>query len=282
MSRSEARPPKISPRYLLYIDILGFAQLASANRSKVEQIYRILDSLNVHRHDAFKTIVFSDTVLVYNPEPVATQSDAEYIIWYLIEFAEDLHHRFTGQELFFRAVLVSGEFDHYKLDHIECFFGQALINAHLFEKSLPGIGLFISDECDALNKYFRTARFDENLLFVYLNRGLEQLNEFTGGIYPAAYPEVADIAPHVPWHVEFLKTVYKGMREHPDPSVRSKYLTTWDYHDRRYPELLQALVGAEFSLAGIAYDGAWANEVIAMRADIEYFQPSPNALGKSH
>ncbi len=114
----------ISSRYLLYIDVLNFAEFAATDLPKVERIYRILDSLNAHRHPNFKAIAFSDTILIYNPEPVTNRFDAEYIVWYLCEFAEDLHHRFTEQDLFFRAVLVAGEFTHYQLKNVECFLEQ--------------------------------------------------------------------------------------------------------------------------------------------------------------
>lgn len=269
---------KISPCYLLYIDVLNFADFAATDLAKVERIYRILDSLNAHRHPNFKAIAFSDTILIYNPEPVTTRDDAEYIVWYLIEFAEDLHRRFTGQDLFFRAVLVSGEFTHYKLKNVECFFGQALIDAYRREKALPGIGLFISDECNALNKYFRTARFDENLSFVYLNRALEELDDFTGDAYPAPYPGVSDIAPNLPWDVEFLRAVYTEMRRHGNPAVRAKYLTTWDYHLQRYPGMLRALVTGDFALSCLAYDGAWQDETKAMQEDIRFFTEGDIAL----
>src|SRR5882672_11004861 len=99
----------VPTKYLLYIDILGFADLVRRDPHQVEKIYGVLDTLNVHRHKVFRTIVFSDTVLVYNrqdPKPTDTAAH-EYIVWYSIEFAEDLHHRLIGQGLYFRAVLVS-------------------------------------------------------------------------------------------------------------------------------------------------------------------------------
>ncbi len=40
----------ISSRYLLYIDVLNFAEFAATDPPKIERIYRILDSLNAHRH----------------------------------------------------------------------------------------------------------------------------------------------------------------------------------------------------------------------------------------
>jgi hypothetical protein len=268
---SSSRNLKISPRYLLYIDVLNFADFAATDFVKVERIYRILDSLNAHRHPNFKAIAFSDTILIYNLEPATTVDVAEYLVWYLIEFAEDLHRRFTGQDLFFRAVLVAGDFTHYKLKHVECFFGQALIEAYRREKGLPGVGLFITEECNGLNKYFRTARFDDNLSFVYLNRALEQLNDFTGDVYPAQYPEVSDNAPNLPWDVEFLKVIYREMRKQNEPLVRAKYLTTWDYYLQRYPRMLRVLVDSDFAIASLAYEGAWSEEAKNMQEEIQYF-----------
>ncbi len=103
----------VGDRFLLYIDILGFAEMTKSEPRKVARVYSILDELNVHQHQSFKTIVFSDTVLVYNPDLASSDKDRRYLVWYLIEFAEDLHHRLTGQDIYFRAILTSGSFAHY-------------------------------------------------------------------------------------------------------------------------------------------------------------------------
>lgn len=42
----------------LYIDILGFENLVTSNTDKVESIFKIIDSLHVHKDIAFQTIVF--------------------------------------------------------------------------------------------------------------------------------------------------------------------------------------------------------------------------------
>ena len=52
----------------LYIDILGFKNLVTSNTDKVESIFKIIDSLHVHKDIAFQTIVFSDTILVFNKD----------------------------------------------------------------------------------------------------------------------------------------------------------------------------------------------------------------------
>ena len=121
-------------RFLLYIDILGFTEMTKSEPRKVARVYSILDELNVHQHNSFKTIVFSDTILVYNPDLAETDHERKYLIMYLIEFAEDLHYRLTGQDIYFRAILTAGSFNHYSLKNIECFYGDSLINAYTSEK----------------------------------------------------------------------------------------------------------------------------------------------------
>lgn len=51
-------------KYLLYIDILGFRELARTSQDRVYDLYRVVASLNVHMHSAFEAIVFSDTIVI--------------------------------------------------------------------------------------------------------------------------------------------------------------------------------------------------------------------------
>ncbi len=262
----------MNERFLLYIDILGFAAMTRKEPRKVARIYSILDSLNVHRHASFKTIVFSDTVLVYNPTLAKSISDCEYLVWYLIEFAEDLHHRLTGQDIYFRSVITVGDFSHYSLKNVECFFGEALVNAYVNEKDIPSLGLFIDNECNKFNRYFRTAAFNTKYHFVYLNRSIEYLNRFSCGEYPCTDIEVETQAPHIPWQVMFLSDIHKNMRSHPSPAVRLKFLTAWDFYAMRYPALLSLLEKNKFSLESITGRPGWVNESILMEQDIKHFK----------
>lgn len=239
---------------------------------KVARIYAILDSLNVHKHDAFKTIVFSDTVLVYNPVLANTDDDRNYLVWYLIEFVEDLHHRLTGQDIYFRAVITAGNFSHYSLKNIECFFGEALVDAYTDEKDIPSIGLFIDKECNKYNKYFRVSQFDDRYLFVYLNRSIEELNKHTSKKYPINYPVMKDMVQYLPWQVKFLNDIHSMMRTFPIPSVRTKFINAWDFYVKRYPEMLYFLEKNGFSLSSLTGKTSWAEEIAAMERDIKYYK----------
>lgn len=272
----------MSTKYLLYIDILGFSDLVKTDPIQVERIYGVLDSLNVHSHHAFRTIVFSDTVLVYNrfdPKP-SDVKEHEYLVWYLIEFAEDLHHRLTGQGLYFRAVLVSGEFQHYALENIDCFFGKALIEAHTREKTIPSVGLFIDTGCNQYNRYFRTEHFGNRLHFVHLNRSVESLQNETNGELPVEANLLDDNYPYLAWQVRFLSDIHTMKQNHPDPIVRTKFLTAWDFYIRRYPKLLKALEvgGFDMKVFNPMYD--WSQQLRLLAESIEHFQSAGDRIKK--
>lgn len=264
----------MTDRFLLYIDILGFTEMVRNDPRKVARIYSILDSLNVHRHNSFKTIVFSDTVLVYNTDPAKDDETRQYLVWYLSEFAEDLHHRLTGQDIYFRATLVAGDFLHYKLKHVECFYGTALISAYLAEKDIPSLGLFMDQECARYNRYFRLAPFNKEFSFVYLSRSLEQLNTTVGGRFPFPNHQVlaGDMAPYIAFQVKFLKDIHHEMRNHPVPHVRVKFLTAWDFHKKRYPEMLKVLEESQFDPRTLGIASDWDDLDKYMKRDIAYYK----------
>lgn len=264
----------MTERFLLYIDILGFTEMVKSEPRKVARIYSILDTLNVHKHDSFKTIVFSDTILVYNIDIADNDKDRQYYVWYLIEFAEDLHHRLTGQDIFFRAVLVAGDFSHYNLKHVECFYGDALIFAHNAEKIIPALGLFIDRECEKYNEFFEVEMFNSGYFFVYLNRSLEALDEYSGGKFPIENYKVniGDIAPHATWQIRFLQDVYEHMRKHPEPLVRAKFLAAWDLYRRRFPQMLKVLEDEGFNGALLGKAPDWDLLGKTMNRDISFFK----------
>lgn len=254
-------------RFLLYIDILGFKEMTLREPRKVARVYAILDRLNVHNHPNFKTIVFSDTILVYNPDEVNSDAERNYLVWYLTEFAEDLHHRLTGQNIWFRAVLLAGQFNHYRLKNVECFYGDALIKAYESEKSLPLIGLVMDKSAVPYNRYFQLENFGGDYSFVYLSRNIKALDDLTVE-YPNIEWIVSDMAPDIPYDVRFLSDIYDLMRSNSNPLVRAKALTTWDFYSRKYPEMLSALVASGFRLSAIGPSGAWAAEAAKMEASI--------------
>ncbi len=132
----------IPERYLLYLDILGFSEMAQTPQ-RVLDLYQIMDRLHAHRHHAFQRLVFSDTLVVYNTHEPRNAHDRQYYVMYLAEFAQDLLYRLIGRDYYFRAILTKGEFFHHRFENLEAFFGQALIDSYRHEKDLIGCSLFM-------------------------------------------------------------------------------------------------------------------------------------------
>jgi hypothetical protein len=239
--------------------------------SRVEVIYEIIDTLHVHGHYAFKTIVFSDTILVYNEIDPANPDEHHYIVMYSIEFAQDLLYRFIGKGLYFRGSLSFGPFKHYHLKNIDCFYGPALIDAYLGEKEIPATGLFLHESVLKYNRIFPVAKFSGDYSFAYLNRSLDSLfnnyGPYNGGNFPienAYLFEEQDFPWSIAKDIVMLKDMHSKMTGHPDPLVRAKFLTTWQMYRQRYPDFLQALEVNKFSFDTVCpgYDWSEAEKLV--------------------
>lgn len=256
-------------KYLLYIDILGFTETIK-DLSKTEEIFEIIDSLNVHQHNGFKTIVFSDTILVYNFLDPKSQSDREYIIMYSCEFAQDLMYRTIGRDVYFRGILTYGEFNHHKFKNIEGFYGKALVDSYIKEKSINCCGLFIDSECDKFNRIFPTIHYDSDLNFVYLNQSLDRFQNTIGCHLPVDSFFLTEIDDYyrIIWDVKLLKDIYYLMNNHSDAKVRTKYLETWHLYKKRYPKILDSLEKGDFEYSVICNDNAWIKKANKLEKSI--------------
>jgi hypothetical protein len=215
-------------KYLLYIDILGFSEIVRNRPEDARRLYKIIDELNCHKHEAFQVIVFSDTIVIYNKFDPFLDSEHFYAVMYLIEFAQNLLYETIGKGYFFRAVLVYGEFEHARPNNVERFFGKALVTAYLAEKAIPCTGLFIDPTSRRHNIVFHVEPFNDEFSFVYLNQSLDRLSDGHLGEIPidAWLLEQTDSQWYLSKDVRFLSDVYHGMRSHPDPRVRQKFLMT--------------------------------------------------------
>ncbi len=224
-----AQEREIEARFLLYIDILNFSSLV-AQEGKVEELYEIVDSLNVHRHDAFTTIVFSDTILVYNKVLPAGPEDDRYIVMYLCEFAPDLFYRLVGRDVHFRAYITHGDFAHYSTENIrDVFYGTALIEAYRAENGLRCMGLFMSNAVVRYSSIFGTARFKGNCHFVYLMQSLLRwsFREQDYPLDPALLVDTDEVW-FLAYDIRYLGTIYRHKNDPAlGPRVRGKYESTW-------------------------------------------------------
>lgn len=245
--------------YLLYIDILGFGELANDQHRRARRLYQLLESLNVHQHYAFRTTVFSDTILTYSIEDPLLDHDHEYLVMFGIEFAQNLLYTTIGKGFYFRAILTYGGFEHSDSGRVERFFGPALVRAYQQEKAIGCTGLFIDNHCQRYNRTFEVAPWSNELYFVFLNRSLEQLNSGEFGTLPIPPDLLGDL--DVQWHlakdIRMLRDIHGLMQKHPDPRVRAKHLATWNFYYQRYPDLLHGLRSHDFDLSLISKGFDW-------------------------
>jgi len=263
------RQPK---KYFLYIDILGFSSLVTQDR--VRDLYDRLDSLNAHRHSSFTTIVFSDTILIYNKDDLDwDEGDKTAIVSRLCEFAGDLFYRLISQDIHFRAYICCGEFVHSKMRHIEAFYGRALVQSYQRERDIQCTGLFIENELVSYIGEFESDQYDEHSHYVHLIAYLRQVR-FEEGSYPLDWNLIGpnELEVFIPYDITYLKNVHTHMSDMDlPPRVRVKYLSTWQMIQKRYRPLLELLERANFDARAVC-DTDWGPVFARIGTKDGYFE----------
>ncbi|HHF8239776.1 TPA: hypothetical protein ACPT3I_000422 [Klebsiella pneumoniae] len=251
----------MNERYFLYLDILGFTDLVRQGSNKIDDLYEVIAILNAHSHDAFKVIVFSDTVVVYNVDGGHTPADSQYLIMFLCEFVKDLMHRLTGRGVYFRAVITHGDFTHYEINGVPCFYGNALIDAYNSEKELKAIGLFIDKKIAKHCNIFKFEEYNDNYNFVYVTQSLYDLESWRLPI-KSEYIEMTDSKWFIYPELTHVNNMYLGSvnNSYPD-SVRKKYAASWDMYRKHYPKLTTYLLLSGNNVTAISPDVEW-DEVV--------------------
>ena len=137
-------------RNFLYIDILGFSEMVQKQPCKIEKIFQIIDRLSVYKHYAFETIVFSDTILVFNKKYNAPN---HYYVTYLIEFAQQLFYKLLSIDVYFKGLITYGEFNFKSMNNIQAYWGEALIETYNDANLLQGLGLFVNKKLSSKYDY---------------------------------------------------------------------------------------------------------------------------------
>jgi hypothetical protein len=219
----------MADRLFLYIDILGFSQLV-ADRSRAEEVYNIIDELNVFSHAPnFKCLVFSDTIVVYSDFDWATDRDRSPSIMWMCEFAQDLFYRLIGRDIHFRGILTVGDFQHSTLKHIEAFFGTALVRTYMHEKNIVCMGLFMDNALTSYSDIFKTTPYDDTYHFVHIMQTLGTIS-FPDADYPLPTDLILPLGTEYLHAYDFvyLRNIYRHMNDTSIlPHIRAKYLGTW-------------------------------------------------------
>ena len=244
----QAQKKQPEERFLLYIDILNFSNLV-LQKGKVEELYEIINDLNVHRHDVFTTIIFSDTILVYNRLHARGLNEVHYIVMFLCEFAQDLFYRLIGRDIHFRAYVTIGEFAHYPMKNIkDVFYGDALIEAYRAEKAIQAIGLFMSNRVVPYSDIFKTRRFNRDCHFVYIMQSLQGVS-FGREDYPVDPILLVDTDQvwFVAYDIRYLQVIYGHKNDSGlSPRVRKKYETTWKFLQKQHGGFMSVLEDSGF------------------------------------
>ncbi len=231
-------------KFLLYIDILGFAQLVKNHPEKVRRLYYALDNLNCFKHDNFRTIVFSDTIVVYNSTDVIWDHDKKCIIMFLIEFAQNLLYETLGMNIWFRAVIVEGDFEHIPMENFERYFGKALVKAYIGAKKFKYSGLLIEKQCQTFNDVFEVHRIPESKAYYYVLLN-QSLCEYEKGFILADFIEETDQQWYLAKDAFYLKQLFKGLNSS-KPDIKAKYINTCGILEQHFPETIAKLKKTNF------------------------------------
>lgn len=265
-------------KFLLYLDVLGFSEMVR-DKNRVLSLYKIIDKLNVHRHHAFRCIIFSDTMLVYNSRDPSSDYDRRYLVMYLIEFAQDLLSRLIGRGLFFRAVLTRGEFIHSRFENLESFFGEALVEAFHAEKSIIGSGLYIESSLNRYNAIFKTSKHSDKYRFVFLTPHIDGLCMYgaDGFPVPGELLDNANLQYQTYAELLYLKDIYERAIYEADPRIREKYQIVWFHYVKKYRCLCDVLCKSNFDLYSVS-DADWqsAKDFYIKELESDYFKFSEN------
>jgi len=241
---------KISDHLFLYLDILGFRELL-ADPSQVEELYAVVDSLNVFTHDAFECIVFSDTLLIYDKSPISTDDERTKIsIMWLCEFAQDLLYRLIPRDRHFRALLTCGPFKSRDLVNFKYFYGQALVDTYEYESKIQSTGLYIDNRLTPHSNIFKTSKCDEKYDYVYLTQDMNTIAEQYETYDPkqhAYFIEAQGLEGLYIYDFLYLENIYRNMNDATLPnSVRTKYQNTWSFLQRKYDRVMAELIANSF------------------------------------
>lgn len=225
-------------RAFLYIDILGFGQLVRDNSSKIEKIFKIIDGLNVYTHFAFQTIVFSDTILVFNKNE---DYQNHYYITYLIEYAQQLFYRLSLINIYFKGIITLGDFNFSKLNNIDAYYGLALIETYHDESLLEGFGLFINKNLNSDVTVFAKIELNEKYDFVLLCQSFINLYNHANGILPINIDILfeTDTYYRIDEDLRFFREIEYLKNNHPVSKIREKYDKVYNLYKSVTPSFFQ-------------------------------------------
>lgn len=247
---------KLKSRFLLYIDLLGFSEIVRTRPQVIPELFRVLDRSNAHKHGDFGVVQFSDTVLIYSRPDKYSDKDKRYCTMYLCEFAQEIQYMLLGRNAFIRALITYGPFadtgptpsSGYK--HIRAFWGNALVRAYQAEKGIQAVGLFVDKTVKPFMDIFQTHHYDKKSGIWFADTATSLRGMFFEGsdfCYAEAAIPASGTEALVAYDLFYLRQLFRHAHDGSlSPSVRNKYLTTWEFYRQKYSGLTVALEQANF------------------------------------
>lgn len=222
----------------LYIDILGFSKLVMTNQKKVNNIFSVLDQFRAHRHFALHTIVFSDTILVFNNDE---SRSTDYYCTYLVEYAQELFYKLSLINVYFKAILTYGDFKFTQMTNIDAYYGEALIDAYCSEKKIEGFGLFVDKKISSEIIVFDKVYFDEKYDFVFLCQSFVNLYSATKGNLPTETSLLieTDDCYRIDEDLRFFREIEYIIKFHPLEKTRVKYQKVYNIYKANFPSFFE-------------------------------------------
>lgn len=252
----------MNERFLLYVDLLGFSDLVQNDPDSVPTLFHALDSSQAHKHNGFGVIQFSDTLLVFNNEDPLSDHDKHYFAMYLCEFAQELQYMLLGRGAFLRGLVTRGQFEDtgsipngtYK--HIRSFWGKALIDAYHVTNSIKAIGVFVDEHVKPHMRVFDMHPYDDHNQIWFVDTTSVLRKESFSDLANRKDLSIAidnlrlsGLEQILSYDLLLLMRLFKSA--HDDtlaPTVRTKYLTTWEIYRRKYRTLCRVMEELEFDI----------------------------------
>lgn len=209
---------------------------------------------------------------VWNIKQASLLAEPSVAIMWLIEFAQDLFYRLIVKDIHFRAYITLGQFEHQKLENIEAYYGEALVECYEREKEINCVGVFLDSRLAPLSNIFHLSPFNEHCHFVHVMQQLDQVRtEEDAYPIPGWIVESTTIHFWIAYLFRYLENIQDHMNDTSLPDkVRQKYQKAWEMIGTRHPNLLRILVSSGFDYRQVAdfdwtearrrvgtEDGAW-------------------------
>lgn len=214
---------------------------------KIDKIFQIIDGLNVYEHYAFKTIVFSDSILVFNDEWNASN---HYYVTYLIEFTQQLFYKLLSIGVYFKGLITYGEFNFKQMNNIQAYWGKALIETYNDANDLKGLGLFVNKKLSSdIVVFDKLDNVDSKYDFIFLCQSFISLYKSTRGKLPIELMTLyeTDKYMNIDDDIKFFREIQYIKDNYRNQKIVDKYLMVYMWYKKYTYPLFRQLEDGKFS-----------------------------------